>query len=53
MSVGKQPSVCLLRFLSVGGIDKSLLRDYLPLVSLNKALVGAYFMGGMALGGSP
>ena len=34
-------------------LNKSLLRDYLPLVSLNKALVGAYFMGGMALGGPP
>ena len=28
--------------------NKALLRDYLPLVSLNKAFLGAYFMGGMA-----
>ena len=33
--------------------NKALLRDYLPLVSLDKALLGAYFLGGMALGGVP
>ena len=32
---------------------KALLRDYQPLVSLNKALLGPYFLGGAALGGSP
>ena len=32
-------------------INKALLRDYLPLVSLNKALLGPYFLGGVALGG--
>ena len=26
--------------------NKALLRDYLPLVSLKKALIGAYFLGG-------
>ena len=28
--------------------NKALLRDYLPLVSLNKALLGPYFLGGVA-----
>ena len=33
-------------------ISKALLRDYEnPLVSLNKALLGPYFLGGVALGG--
>ena len=27
-------------------INKALLRDYLPLVSLNKALLGPYLLGG-------
>ena len=31
--------------------NKALLGDYLPLVSLNKALLGAYFMGGYGIGG--
>ena len=31
----------------------SLSRDYLPLISLNKALLGPYFLGGLALGGYP
>ena len=30
-----------------------LLRDYLPLVSLNKALLGPYFLGGGGPGGGP
>ena len=34
-------------------INKALLRDYQPLVSLNKALLGPYFLGGVALGGVP
>ena len=32
-------------------INKALLRDHWPLVSLNKALLGPYFLGGVALGG--
>ena len=32
-------------------INKALLRDYLPLVSLNKALLNPYFWGGVRLGG--
>ena len=31
----------------------SLSRDYLPLISLNKALLGPYFLGGVALRGYP
>ena len=35
-------------------INKALLRDYEnPLVSLNKALLWRYFLGGVALGGVP
>ena len=33
--------------------NKALLSDYQPLVSLNKALLGYYFLAGVALGGSP
>ena len=33
--------------------DKALLRDYWPLVSLNKALLGPYFLGGGGIGGVP
>ena len=31
--------------------NKALLRDYKPLVSLNKALLGVYFLGGWHWGG--
>ena len=33
--------------------NKALLRDYLPLVSLNKALLGPCFLGGWPWGGVP
>ena len=33
--------------------NKALLRDYQPLVSLNKALLGPYFFGKRGLGGAP
>ena len=32
--------------------NKALLRAYYPLVSLNKALLGPYLLGGVALGGA-
>ena len=34
-------------------INPAILRDYLSLVSLNKALLGPCFLGGVALGGVP
>ena len=33
--------------------NKALLRDHFPLVSLNEALLGAYFLGGYGIGGVP